>query len=172
MPKHNSTVSVPKSMEMKYAEIIALTDNYCSKNLNEEYAQLVRLATAALCRKKLSPIQLGSASVWACGIIWAVGFINFLFDKSTSPYVSAEDLAKAFGAAKSTVSNKSKQIRDLLKMRQFEHHWYLPSRIESSSMAWTIMYNGFMLDARTLHRDIQVVAYEKGLIPYVHADKK
>jgi hypothetical protein len=172
MSKHNPTASVPKSMEMKYAEIIALTDNYCSKNLNEEYVHLIRLATAALCRKKPSPLQLGSVSVWACGIIWAVGFINFLFDKSTSPYVSADDLANAFGAAKSTVSNKSKQIRDLLKMRQFDHHWYLPSRIENSSMAWTIMYNGFMLDARTLHRDIQIAAYEKGLIPYVHADKK
>ena len=57
-------------------------------------------------------------------------------------------------------------------MRRFDHHWYLPSRIENSSMAWTIMYNGFMLDARTLHRDIQIAAYEKGLIPYVHADKK
>jgi hypothetical protein len=171
MPKHNPTVSVPKSMKMKYTEIIALTDSYCSKNLNEEYAQLVHLATAALCRKKLSPVQLGSVSIWAGGIIWAVGFINFLFDKSTSPYVNAEELANAFGAAKSTVSNKSKQIRDLLKMNQFDHRWYLPSRIESSSMVWTIMYNGFMLDARTLHREIQVVAYEKGLIPYVYADK-
>ena len=172
MPKSNLTISVPKSMEAYYTAITALTDDYCSKNLNKEYAQLSRLATAALCRKKLSPVQMGSVSTWACGIIWAIGFINFLFDKSTSPYVSADDLASAFGAAKSTVSNKSKQIRDLLKMKQFDHHWYLPSRIESSSMAWTIMFNGFMVDARKLHRDIQVVAYEKGLIPYIHADKQ
>ena len=48
----------------------------------------------------------------------------------------------------------------------------LEPRIESSSMALTIMFNGFMVDARKLHRDIQVVAYEKGLIPYVHADKQ
>ena len=171
MPKHNSTLSVPKSMNQRYAEITALIDDYCSKTLDKEYAQLSRLATAALCRKKLSPIQLGSASVWACGIIWAIGFINFLFDKSTSPYVSAEDLAKAFGAARSTVSNKSKQIRDLLKMNQFDHRWYLPSRIESSSMAWNIRLNGFIVDARTLSRNIQEIAYEKGLIPYVHADK-
>ena len=158
-------------MEQRYAEITALINDYCSKNLNEEYAQLARLATAALCRKKLSPVQLGSISVWACGIIWAIGFTNFLFDKTTSPYVSAEDLANAFGAAKSTVSNKSKQIRDLLKMHQFDHHWHLPSRIESSSMAWNIMYNGFIVDARMLSQDIQAIAYEKGLIPYIHADK-
>ena len=39
-------------------------------------------------------------------------------------------------------------------------------------MAWIIMFNGFMIDARTLSREIQEAAYEKGLIPYVHADKK
>lgn len=172
MSKPNSIISVPKSMEMKYAEIAALTDNYCVKNLNEEYAQLVRLAIATLCRKKLSPIQLGSTSIWACGVIWAVGFVNFLFDKSSSPYVSAEDLANAFGTAKSTAGNKSKQIRELLKMKQFDHRWCLPSRIENSSMAWTIMCNGFMVDARTLHRDIQEAAYKKGLIAYIHADRQ
>lgn len=171
MPKHNLTVSVPESMKILYTKITALTDDYCSKNLNEEYAQLSRLATAALCRKKLSPIQMGSVSTWACGIVYAVGFANFLFDKSTSPYVNATDLANAFGISKSTASNKSKQIRDLLKINQFDHRWCLPSRIESSAMAWTIMFNGFMIDARTLSRDIQAVAYDKGLIPYIHADK-
>ena len=56
-------------------------------------------------------------------------------------------------------------------MHQFDHHWHLPSRIESSSMAWNIMYNGFIVDARMLSQDIQAIAYEKGLIPYIHADK-
>jgi len=171
MPKHNPTVSVPKSMKQRYAEITALTNDYCSKSLDKEYEQLSRFVTAALCRKKLSPLQLGSISTWACGIIHAVGFINFLFDKTTSPYVNATELANAFGISKSTVGNKSKQIRDLLKMNQFDYRWYLPSRIESSSMVWNITYNGFIVDARMLSRDIQAVAYEKGLLPYVHADK-
>ncbi len=78
--KSNTKISVPKAMEPYYTAITELTDDYCSKNLNEEYAQLSRLATAALCRKKLSPLRLGSISVWAGGIIWAIGFINFLFD--------------------------------------------------------------------------------------------
>ncbi len=171
MLKHKPTTSVPKAMKQRYTEITALTDDYCSKNLDQEYAQLSRSAIAALCRKKLSPMQIGSASTWACGIIHAVGFINFLFDRSTTPYVSASDLADAFGISKSTAGNKSKQIRDLLKMKQFDHRWCLPSRIESSSMVWNIRYGDFIVDARQLSRDIQVIAYEKGLIPYVHADK-
>ena len=172
MPKLNLTASVPESMKILYIKITALTDDYCSKNLNEEYAQLSRLATAALCRKRLSPIQMGSVSTWACGIVYAVGSANFLFDKNTSPYVNAADLSSAFGLSKSTAGNKAKQIRDLLKMNQFDHHWCLPSRIENSAMPWTIMFNGFMIDARTLHRDIQAMAYDKGLIPYIHADKQ
>jgi len=39
-------------------------------------------------------------------------------------------------------------------------------------MVWNITYNGFIVDARMLSRDVQVVAYEKGLIPYVYADKQ
>ena len=38
-------------------------------------------------------------------------------------------------------------------------------------MAWLIQYNGFMVDVRSLPRNIQVIAYEKGIIPYIPADK-
>ena len=171
MQKTNAATSVPKAMNRHYAEITELTDDYCSKKLSEEYAHLSRFATAALCRKRPSPLQSGSLHTWACGIIYAVGFVNFLFDKSTSPYVTAEELANAFSISKSTAGNKSKKIRELLKIQQFDHHWFLPSRIENTSMAWMITLNGFIVDARKLSREIQEIAYEKGVIPYVPADK-
>jgi hypothetical protein len=41
----------------------------------------------------------GSAATWAYGIIYAIGFVNFLQDKSSSPYVSATELADAFDIA-------------------------------------------------------------------------
>jgi len=34
-----------------------------------------------------------------------------------------------------------------------------------------ITFNGFIVDSRTLPREIQEIAYKKGLIPYIHADK-
>lgn len=162
--------SVPKAMQWRYAEITALTDDFCIKKLNEEYAHLVRLATAALCRKKPSPLQRGSALSWSCGIIYAIGFVNFLFDKTTLPYVSACELASAFEISQSTAGNKSKQIRSLLKMHPFDHRWLLPSKIADSPMAWMIAFNGFIVDVRTLPKEIQVRAWEKGIIPYVPND--
>ncbi len=158
-------------MRTHYNEIVSLIEPYCAAHLDEEYAELARLATAALCRKKPSPLMYGNTNTWACGIIYAIGFVNFLFDKSFAPYVTADELSSVFGISKSTAGNKSKQIRDLLKMRQFDHRWYVPSRLADSSMIWMIMLDGLIMDARTLPREFQEIAYHKGLIPYIFADR-
>ena len=46
-------------MRARFDEIVALTDQVCGEYLDEEYAQLVRYATAALCRKRPSPLERG-----------------------------------------------------------------------------------------------------------------
>lgn len=38
-------------------------------------------------------------------------------------------------------------------------------------MCWMITFNGFIPNSKTLPRDVQFIAYEKDLIPYIHADK-
>jgi hypothetical protein len=37
----------------------------------------------------------------ATGVVYALGQVNFLFDRSSEPYVSHDDLADAFGLSKS-----------------------------------------------------------------------
>jgi hypothetical protein len=170
MTKSNASLSVPEAMKPHYSLITSLIEPFCQQHLNDEYAQLSFMATAALCRKRPSPLLSGNAKTWACGIIYAIGYVNFLFDKSFEPFATPEQLVTAFGISKSTAGNKSKQIRDLLKMHQFDHRWYLPSRLADSSMVWMITVNNFIVDARELPREIQVIAYEKKLIPYVYAD--
>lgn len=158
-------------MQQSYQDITKLTDAFCLKKLDDEYQQLARHTVAALCRKKPSPLTSGRHNTWACAILYALGTINFLFDKNQNPFVSASELASDFGISQSTAGNKAKQIRDMLNMHRFDHHWCLPSRLETSSFSWMITFNGFILDARTLPREIQQIAHEKGLIPYIHADK-
>jgi len=158
-------------MQDYYETLTRLTDEFCHQCLNEEYQNLSCYAVAALCRKKPSPLISGRINTWACAIIYALGFANFLFDKNTTPFLTASDLANAFGISKSTARNKSKQVRDLLKINQFDHHWCLPSRLKDSSFAWMILFNGFIVDARTLSREIQEIAFEKGLIPFVPDNK-
>jgi len=167
MPRIKKSEKAPKSMQETFDAIVTLTDEVCKKHLNEEYAQLARQATAALCRKRPSPLASGRTNSWACGIVYALGFVNFLFDKDQSPYMSAADLCAAFGVAKGTGAAKSKEVRDALNMIQMDPNWYLPSRMDDNIMAWMIVVNGLILDARDLPLEIQEAAYQKGLIPYV-----
>ena len=81
--------------------------------------------------------------------------------------MSAQDLAALFGVSGQTAGNKAKQIRDLLKIHRLDWTWMLPSRREDSPIAWLISVNGYILDARHVSREIQELAFEKGLIPYI-----
>lgn len=165
MSKAIKSQKVPSPMQEIFNELISLIDSFCKEYLNEEYAELTRYAAAALCRKNPSPIR-GQLNSWACGIIHALGVVNFLQDKSSEPYISSKDLYKAFNISESTGQAKSKKIRETLKIRQFDHTWCLPSRLDSS-LYWRVSVDGFIVDARSLPVDLQVAAYNKGLIPYV-----
>lgn len=165
--KSISNLSVPVGMKYIYDNITRLSDEYCARMLNEEYAHLCRQAIAALCRKRPSPLEKGSNMGWACGVIYAIGSANFLFDKASKPYTTGQDLASVFGVSKSTAGAKAKQIRDWLKIDYFNHQWTLPRRLAGSPMAWMISLDGFLVDARQLPRDIQEAAYQKGFIPFI-----
>lgn len=159
---------VPKGLEDIHAALTELTDRFCAEHLNPEYAELAQKAILALCRKRPSPLVSGSPRIWACGILLALGQMNFLTDRAQSPSMATADLRAWFGAAESTATNKAKQIRTLLSMRLFDHKWMLPSRVATTSTAWLIEVDGLIMDARTLPVEIQEAAVRKGLIPYVH----
>ena len=170
MPPKSKSLSVPIAMQSRYQEIVALTDELCQEKLNLEYAVLCRELAAALARKRPSPLVGGQARSWACGIVYTIGFVNFLFDKTQIPHMRADDLCAWFGVSTSTGGNKAKQIRDMLRISQFDGEWMLPSLVDKSPMAWMISVNGLIVDARYLPRSIQEEAYRKGLIPYVPGD--
>ena len=169
----NHSEKVPKAMAETFATVTGITDGYCREHLNEEYAQLMRFATAALCRKRPSPLTSGTPLSWAAGIGHAIGSVNFLFDPTQDPHVSAGALYAGFGVSQSTAQGKSKKVRDLLRMDQFNADWSLPSRLHDHPTAWMIQTpEGFILDARGLPREIQAALYQRGVIPYVHADRE
>ena len=169
MAKTTKSDTVPKGMQQKFDSIMDLVDAFCKAHLNAEYAQLIRYATAALARKRPSPLAKGQAKSWACGITHAIGMVNFLYDPANSPHISVSDLYKWFGVSSSTGQGKSKQARDLLKTSQMDPNWSLPSRMESNPMAWMISFNDMIIDARSAPLPIQVMAYQKGIIPYIPA---
>lgn len=77
MPKRSSSQHVPKDLQTHFEEITQLTDAFCQAHSNEEYQQLCRELTATLCRKRPLPLGRGKATTWVCGIIHALGMVNF-----------------------------------------------------------------------------------------------
>jgi hypothetical protein len=172
MAKTTKSEKVPPTRQSTYESIVKLTDEVAKKNLNTEYAQLLRYATAALCRKRPSPLAKGNNNTWAAGIAYAIGAVNFLFDKSQTPHLSGADLCKAFGVSQSAGSAKAKVVKDVLGLFQFHPDWTLPSKLERNPLVWMLSVNGLLVDIRGMPREAQEIAYRKGFIPYIPADRR
>jgi hypothetical protein len=93
--------------------------------------------------------------------------VNFLYDPSQTPHVQPSEIWEYFGLSASTVRAKSKQIRDLLRISQFDPDWTLPSKVGENPLIWVLEINGLLIDARHAPRAIQAEAFRRGLIPYV-----
>ena len=158
---------IPAAMRPAVEQVIELTDQVCADLLDEEYAGLARHVVGKLARKRPSPLLGGRAATWAGGVVWALGQVNFLFDRSTEPYVAQDALASAFGLSKSTLGQKGKQIRDMLRMTWGTPEFLRAEMIDANPMIWFIEVNGMPCDARELPVEIQVAAYLEGIIPYV-----
>jgi Domain of unknown function (DUF6398) len=165
------STSFPKAMQPTYDAVVALTDAVCGDRLNDEYRDLARSMTAALCRKRPSPLNSGQPRTWACGIVHLLGQLNFLSDKATQPYMTMAGIGVAFGVGESTASAKAKVIRDVLHTDRMDPAWMLRSLVDHNPLVWMAQVNGLLVDLRDMPRDVQVIAHEKGMIPYIPADQ-
>jgi hypothetical protein len=152
--------------------VIGLIDQFCKEHLNEEYAVLCRKLAEKLGRKRPSPLLQGSPNAWASGIVRAVGGVNFLHDKSQTPYMRSTDIDHYLGTSPSSGAAKLAAIRKMFKMYQLDPNWTLPSRLEDNPMVWMLQVNGFMVDVRHAPREVQEIAFKKGLIPYIPANRQ
>jgi Domain of unknown function (DUF6398) len=167
MPKRSTSQHVPKDMQARFDEITQLTAAFSQAYLNDEYEQLCRELTATLCRKRPSPLVRGKAATWACGIIHALGMVNFLFDSSQTPHIAASQIWEYFELSSSTMQAKSKQIRDLLGMYPMDPDWSTPAMVDQNPPIWMLEVNGLIIYVRHAPREIQEAAFRQGLIPYI-----
>ncbi len=49
--------------------------------------------------------------------------------------------------------------------------WTLPSRLADNPLVWMLEVNGLMIDIRKAPVELQRLAYEQGLIPFMPAER-
>jgi len=164
-----AALRIPAALRDRTREIVAVTDHACGTWLDQEYVHLCRQLVARLARKRPSPLVRGDARIWAAGAIYAVGQVNFLFDRSQQPHLSADQLAAHLGVVKTTMANKAALINRTLQLGVFEPTLTRTAMLEQHPLAWLVEVNGFLVDARMLPAELQDDARRRGLIPDLEA---
>ena len=152
--------------------IIGLIDQFCKEHLNEEYAVACRKLAEKLARKRPSPLLSGSPNTWASGIVRTVGWVNFLHDRTQTPHMRLCDIDAGFGISESSGAARLAAIRKIFRMHQLDPNWTLPSKMDKNPLIWILKINGLMMDVRHAPREVQEIAFNKGLIPYIPADRQ
>lgn len=165
MARLDKSLRIPESLRHDVEQVFNLTDRFCAEHLDAEYGELVRKLVAKLARKRPSPLARGDLRIWAAAAIYAVGSVNFLFDRTQRPHLTGDDLSTLTGVPKSTLANKAKLIRDVLRIGQLEPEFCRRDLLESNPLAWLISVNGLIVDARKMPPEVQAEARRRGLIP-------
>ena len=151
--------------------VVALTDAFCRDHLDGDYRSLAQAMAAAACRLRPSPLAIGQPRSWACAIIYALGQRNFLPDTATTPHMAMAEVCAAFGVGRSSASAKARTLSRALRTPSMDPTWMLPSLAARNALVWMAKVDGALVDLRGMPREAQVLAYRKGIIPYVPADQ-
>lgn len=160
-------LKVPKAARSDAEKVIAVTDALCLEYLDEEYGDLCRRMVGKLARKRPTPLSRGNLSIWASGVVYAVGQVNFLLDPHQPLHLGTEELSRLLGVKKTTMANKARLIRDMLNVSAMDAEFSRREMVERNPLIWLLEVDGLIVDARQLPPALQIHAFELGLIPYV-----
>jgi Domain of unknown function (DUF6398) len=139
-----------QKIQERQKEILGYIRTFCLEKLDEEYLELAEKLVAKIGRKRNIPFVTGQAEVWAAAIIHALGTINFLFDKASDPYVPVNEINDFFKTNKSTTGNKSKQVRNLLKLERWDDEFSTKRMRNSNPFENLVMVDGIIVPLDTL----------------------
>ena len=150
-----------KATIQQYTEtLIQMTNDFCDHYLDQEYKALCEKLIRKMSRKKVVPFLSGKIEIWAAAVVYALGSINFLWDKSSQPYATTDDICQFFGTSKSTTSQKAKAIRDMFKLRYFDNEFSTTEIKKHSPFASNVFLNGIPIPISVLPPELQEVAKE------------
>lgn len=139
----------------KEAKLLQLTGAFCVQKLDEDYFRLCEKLIKKLGRKRDVPFQRGKLEIWAAAVVHTIGSINFLFDKSFEPYLNSNQISEYFGTKNATVSNKSREIREMFDLGYFNPEFSTERMADSNPFNKMVMVDGFIVPLNTLPDDLQ-----------------
>lgn len=160
---------VPAAVRPVFDEIVAVTETFCLQHLDAEYAALCAKLATKLARKRPSPLVRGDRKIWAAGIVYAVGRVNFLADPNQKPHLRTDELAGLLGVKQATMANKGRLIMDTIRIGLMDPEYSRRDVLDNNPIVWLLQVDGLLVDARHLPEALQVQAWRRGLIPYVPA---
>jgi hypothetical protein len=144
--------------------LIQMTGEFCDQYLDEDYKQLAEKLVLKMKRKRQVPFLRGRASTWAAAIIYALGQINFLFDRSFEPYVAASEIPEYFGVSQSTVGQKAKTIRDMFDLCYWHPEFSTQHMHDSNPRKRLVMIDGLVVPVSMLPPEVQEELRRRGII--------
>jgi Domain of unknown function (DUF6398) len=149
-----------KATIQHYTEtLIQMTNDFCDHHADQEYKALCEKLIRKMSRKKVVPFLSGRIEIWAAAVVYAIGGINFLFDRSFQPYISAGDLCQYFGTSQSTTSQKAKTIRDMFKLNYYDEE-FSTTKMKEQNPFTNVYLDGVPIPLSLLLPDLQELARE------------
>ena len=106
-------------------------------------------------RKRDVPFKRGKLEIWAAAVVYTIGLINFLFDQSFEPYMTAQEISDYFGTKNSTVSNKARQIREMFNLTMFDNEFATEHMNETNPFNDLVMVDGLIVPLSTIPEHLQ-----------------
>jgi len=144
-----------QKIKEKEKQLLKMTQAFCACELNEDYSQLCAKLIKKMGRKREVPFQRGRLEIWSAAVVYAIGSINFLFDKSFEPYMTAAQICEYFGANTTTVSQKARKIKDMFDMWYYDPEFSTQGMSDSNPFNNMVMVDGFIVPMDTLPDDLQ-----------------
>lgn len=149
-----------EEIKLKEEKLLELAGAFCSQKLDEEYFELCEKLIKKMGRKREVPFARGKLEIWAAATINAIGTVNFLFDKSTKPYTTVQDINNFFGTNSSTVGQKAALIRNMFKMTYFDNEFSTSTMSDNDPFKKLVMVDGYIVPLDHLPEEYQKMVIE------------
>jgi|SRR5690625_70634 len=144
-----------KDIKVRESKLLEMTGIFCSQKLDDDYFKLSEKLIKKMGRKRDVPFKRGKLEIWAAAVVYTIGSINFLFDKSFEPYIKSQDISDFFGTKNSTVSNKAGQIRKMFDLTMFDNEFATKRSKETNPFNDLVMVDGLIVPLSSIPENLQ-----------------